>query len=45
MFAYIVPLSKTFDDVGLLYKIPDSIQQNLKLGQVVEISIKNKIDF
>jgi hypothetical protein len=31
MFAFVVPFSKTFDDVGLLYKVPVSLQEKLRL--------------
>jgi hypothetical protein len=31
MFAFVIPFDKTFDDVGLLYKIPAFLQKKLKL--------------
>ncbi|MDD3145377.1 MAG: DEAD/DEAH box helicase family protein [Candidatus Gracilibacteria bacterium] len=43
MYAYIIPFGKTFDDVGFTYKIPDFLKSGIKLGQVVEIELKNEI--
>lgn len=45
MYCLICPFSKTFDDVWITYSVPDFLVSELKLWQVVEITIRNKIEF
>lgn len=44
MFALISPFSKTFDEIWLIYEIPDFLNENIKIWNIVEIPIKESID-
>lgn len=45
VFALVSPFSNTFDDKGLLYFVDDFLKDKIKIGQLVEFPLKNKIDF
>ncbi len=40
MYAIVSPFSKTFDDLGLIYKIPDFLSWDIQTWQIVEIPLK-----
>ena len=40
MYAIVSPFSKTFDDLGLIYELPDFLVWDIKLWQIVEIPLK-----
>jgi len=42
MFALISPFSKTFDEIWLIYEVPDFLSEDIKLWQIVEIPIREK---
>lgn len=44
MYAIVSPFSKTFDDIWLYYLLPDFLQNELKIWQVVEIPIRKNIE-
>jgi len=40
MYSIVSPFTKTFDDLGLIYKIPDFLVWDIKLWQIVEIPLR-----
>ena len=44
MFAIISTFSKTFDEVGLIYFVPAFLKEQLKLGMIVEVTLREKIE-
>lgn len=42
MYCLVCPFSKTFDEVWITYSVPDFLTGKIKLGQIVEITIRNK---
>ncbi len=40
MYVIVSPFSKTFDDLGLIYEVPDFLVWDIKTGQIVEIPLK-----
>jgi len=44
MYAIVSPFWNTFDDIGLTYFIPEHLRDDLKLYQIVEIPLKDKIE-
>lgn len=44
LFTTIIPFSNSFDDIWIIYKIPDFLINNIKIWQIVSISIWNKKD-
>lgn len=44
MYSIISPFSKTFDDIGLIYLVPEFLEKEIKLWQLVEIPLKNDIE-
>lgn len=44
MYVLVSPFTKTFDDIWLLYSVPDFLNKKISVWQVVEIPIKDKIE-
>lgn len=44
MYVIVSPFSKTFDDLGLIYKVPDFLVWDIKTWQIVEIPLKNSTE-
>ena len=44
MYCIVSPFWKTFDEIGLTYFVPDFLEWEIKLWQIVEIPIKDKIE-
>jgi hypothetical protein len=44
MYCLVSPFSKTFDDIGLFYIVPNNLEKDIKIGQIVEINIRNKLE-
>jgi primosomal protein N' (replication factor Y) len=44
MYCIVSPFSKTFDDIGLTYFIPDFLNWELKIWNIVDIPIKEAIE-
>lgn len=44
MYSLVSPFSKTFDDFWLLYLVPEFLENEIKIWQIVELPIKNNID-
>ncbi|MCP4523099.1 MAG: DEAD/DEAH box helicase [Candidatus Gracilibacteria bacterium] len=44
MYCLVAPFSKTFDDIGLIYFIPDFLMGDVEVGQIVEIPYRNNIE-
>ncbi len=44
MYTLVSPFSNTFDDIGLIYFVPEFLRWKIKRGQVVEIPMKTKIE-
>ena len=40
MYLIVSPFNKTFDDLGLIYTVPDFLRWDIKLWQIVEIPLK-----
>lgn len=45
MYTLICPFSKTFDEVWVTYSVPDFLTKEIKIWQIVKITIREKIDF
>lgn len=45
MYCLISTFSNTFDELGLLYFIPSFLENEIKIGQIIEIPIWTKINF
>ena len=45
MYCLICPFSKTFDEVWITYSVPDFLTNELKIWQIVEVTIREKIEF
>ncbi len=43
MYLQISPFFKTFDDLGLIYSVPEFLRGEIKVWQIVEIPFKNNI--
>ena len=44
MYCIVSPFSKTFDDFWLIYFVPNFLEAEIKIWQIVEIPIKNLIE-
>ena len=44
MYCLISTFNKTFDDLGLLYFVPSFLEEEIKIGQIVEVPIWTKIE-
>lgn len=44
MYLQISPFFKTFDDLGLIYLVPEHLKGDIKIWQIVEIPFKDKIE-
>ncbi len=44
MLAIISTFSKTFDEVGLVYFVPTFLESEIKIGMIVEVPLKEKIE-
>lgn len=44
MYCLVSTFNKTFDEIGLLYFIPDFLQKNIKKGKIVEVPVWTKIE-
>lgn len=44
MYILVSPFSKTFDEVWLMYFVPDFFQDEIKVGQVIEVPIREAIE-
>lgn len=45
MYALIIPFWKTFDEQGLIYKIPDNLLSGIVLWCLVSIPLKNNLEY
>jgi len=45
MYVIISPFFKTFDDIGLTYSVPDFLVEEIKIGQIVEIPFRDKVEY
>jgi len=45
MYCLICPFWKTFDEVWIIYSVPDFLNDEIKIWQIAEITIRNKSDF
>ena len=45
MYCLICPFSKTFDEVWVTYSVPDFLNSELKVWQIVKITLRNKTEF
>ncbi|MFK7780538.1 MAG: DEAD/DEAH box helicase family protein [Candidatus Gracilibacteria bacterium] len=45
MYVVVSPFFKTFDDIGLIYKIPDFLLGKINKGQIVTIPFKSSIEY
>ena len=45
MYCLICPFSKTFDEVWVTYSVPDFLTSEVKVWQIVEITIREKTQF
>lgn len=44
MYCLVTPFSKSFDEIWLIYYVPDFLSVELKVGNIVEIPYSNTID-
>lgn len=44
MYVLVSPFSKTFDDIGLTYIVPDFLVADIKVWQIIEIPIREFIE-
>ena len=44
MYCIASPFSKTFDDIGLIYSIPNFLEWKIKVWNIVEVPIKSTIE-
>ncbi len=44
MYILVSPFTKTFDEIGLIYFVPDFLKNKIKIWQAVEIPIKTKVE-
>ncbi|QFR39255.1 DEAD/DEAH box helicase [Candidatus Gracilibacteria bacterium 28_42_T64] len=44
MYCIVSPFSKTFDEIGLIYFVPDFLSNHLVVGNIVEIPLKSQIE-
>ena len=44
MYYRVIPFSRSFDTVGLVYQVPDFLLDDLKPGMIVKIPFRSETD-
>lgn len=44
MYAFVVPFSRSFDEIWLIYEIPEDLINSIKIWQIVNIPLQKKQD-
>ena len=45
MYSIVSTFSKSFDDIGLIYFVPDFLKDDIKVWQLIEIPFREKIEY